>query len=64
MAMKTEKIERDVAPDIEFDDPFRDDRAEILERLNKANPEFVHMYQRPNVGADELERKSQEIVKG
>jgi hypothetical protein len=54
---------RNPAPDMDVDNPFFDERAHIIQSLNKENPDFEYMYQNPEVKPWELKVKNQEIVK-
>lgn len=65
---------RKAAPKAVMVDPSKDYRKALLDELDEANPEFVHMYQHPDIldeRADghrrrlsEMRRKKQEVVKG
>ena len=71
MSKVDEKAGRDPAPDVEVSvkSLLVDHRKALIDRLDKAEPGFVHMYQSRKVltadeGAYELEAKNQEVVKG
>jgi hypothetical protein len=58
---------RDPSPPITADDLQslrRNDRLELIERLDEENPEFKHSYAKPDSDPRLLERKGQEILEG
>ena len=58
---------RDPSPDITVEDLQalrRDERFDLIERLDMENPDFKHSYQKPGVDPKLLERKNMEIVEG
>lgn len=53
---------RTKAPKISVKTGWTDQRAAIIDALNKENPEFVHCFQNKEVTQDELVNKDQELV--
>jgi len=66
-SVDTTQAERSKAPQkIEVRVGHFDERKELLDRLDRENPDFVHMYQRPDiydVRSWELAAKHQEAVR-
>jgi len=68
-AEKKENKRKPAPTNISIGLPGRGERKAILTRLDEDNPEFVHMYQRPEILSDktgafewELESRGQEVV--
>ena len=58
---------REPSPDITVEDLQalrKDDRYDIIERLDADHPEFKHSYQKPGVDPRVLTRKGMEVVEG
>lgn len=62
MATQDKKVERPPAPKITIDQPFLDERAELIKQLEKEDPDYVYMCQREDITDRRLKQLSQEIV--